>query len=169
MTLKTTYETSGACPEFEARLEDRITGEISPADATVLAAHLETCGACGAALERASVSTRLLRVAEPTPDPGPAFAHLTMAHIRQAMRDRSEEKSIWSPFVSLAWKFAATSGVAIALLLTFDISRHRGVTADGSYLTSADDSGLFSDVSYNSPDRDEFLISAQGEGTHGRR
>jgi anti-sigma factor RsiW len=168
MTLKTNYETSGACPEFEARLEDRVSGEISAADAGALGAHLETCGACRTALEHAAFSSRLMRVAEPTPDPGPGFAHMTMAHIRQAQRDGVEERSIWSPFVSLAWKFAATSGVAIALLLTFDISKHRGVSPEGTYLSSMDDSGLFSDVNYSAADRDDFLISAPGEGSHGR-
>jgi predicted anti-sigma-YlaC factor YlaD len=166
MTYNPTLETSGACPEFEARLYDRISGELSPADAAALDAHLKTCAACSAALVDASFSARLLRVAEPAADPGPSFAHLTMARIRQET-DRAEEKSIWSPFVSLAWKFAATSGVALALLLTFDISRHRE-PVDGTYISPSDDSGLFSDGNYSSQDRDDFLITTT-EGSHGKR
>jgi hypothetical protein len=92
-----------------------------------------------------------------------------MAHIRQWERDRAEEKSIWSPFVSLAWKFAATSAVAIALLLTFDVSSHHSIAADGSYLAATDDSGLFSDSGYTQQDRDDFLLTAPAEGTHGKR
>jgi anti-sigma factor RsiW len=166
MTSNPIQETSGACPELEARLYDRVSGEMSAADAAALDAHLKTCPACTAALDRATFSARLLRVAEPTPDPGPGFARITMARIRQET-DRAEEKSIWSPFVSLAWKFAATSGVALALLLTFDISRHRP-DVNGSYVSSSDESGLFSDVNYSSHDNDDFLISPadQNHGQH---
>jgi anti-sigma factor RsiW len=167
MTSDPILETSGACPELEARLYDRISGEMSCADAAVLDAHLETCVACTAAVERAWFIAPVLRVAEPAPDPGPGFAHLTMARIRQAERDRAEEKSIWSPFVSLAWKFAATAGVALALVLTFDISQHRG-SVDGAYLSPSDDTGLFSDVNYNSSDRDDFLVSP-ADVNHGQR
>jgi anti-sigma factor RsiW len=169
MTLNLDHETSGACPEFENRLEDRVSGELSAADAAVLNEHLETCGGCRAALEHVSLSPRLMRIAEPAPDPGSGFARITMARIRQAERDRADEKSIWSPFVSLAWKFAATSAVAIALLITFDVSRHHGVAADGSYLAAADDSGLFSDSAYAQSDREEFLLAPGAEGTHGKR
>jgi anti-sigma factor RsiW len=166
MTFNPTLETSGACSEFEARLYDRVSGDLSSADAAALDTHLKTCAACSAALERASFSARLLRVAEPAADPGPGFARITMARIRQEL-DRTEERSIWSPFVSLAWKFAATSGVALALLLTFDISRHR-TDVVGTALSPSDDSGLFSDVNYSSHDRDDFLISPT-EGSHGQR
>lgn len=147
-------------------MEDRVSGGISAADAVSLDVHLKTCDGCRAALEHVSFSSRLLRVAEPAADPGAGFAHMTMAVIRQSERDRADEKSIWSPFVSLAWKFAATSGVALALLLTFDISRHRD-TVDGAYVTSADDSGLFSDVNYTNNDRDDFLI-VPADGNHGQ-
>jgi anti-sigma factor RsiW len=167
MTLNPIAETSGACPEFEARLYDRVSGEMSPADAAVLDAHLKSCAACAAAVERASFSARLLRVAEPAADPGPGFARITMARIRQAESERADEKSIWSPFVSLAWKFAATAGVALALVLTFDISQHRA-SVDGTYLSPSDDAGFFSDVNYSSNDRDDFLISTT-DGNHGKR
>jgi len=167
MTSNPISETSIACPEFEARLYDRVSGELSPADAAVLDAHLKTCASCVAALERASFSSRLLRIAEPAADPGPGFAHITMARIRQAESERADEKSIWSPFVSLAWKFAATAGVALALVLTFDISQHRA-SVNGTYISPSDDTGLFSDVNYGDNDRDDFLISTT-DGSHGKR
>jgi anti-sigma factor RsiW len=167
MTSDPIIETSGACSDLEARLYDRISGEMSATDAVAVDAHLKNCPACAAALERASFSARLLRIAEPTPDPGPGFAHMTMARIRQAERDRAEERSFWSPFVSVAWKFAATAGVALALVLTFDISQHR-TTVDGTYFSPSDDSGLFSDVNYSSSDRDDFLVSPTDEN-HGKR
>lgn len=167
MTSDPILQTSGACPELEARLYDRVSGEMSVADAAALDVHLKSCTACTAALERASFSARLLRLAEPTPDPGPGFAHMTMARIRQAESDRAEEKSIWSPFVSLAWRFAATAGVALALVLTFDISQHRA-SVDGTHLSPSDDTGLFSDVNYNSSDRDDFMVSP-ADVNHGQR
>ncbi len=167
MTSDPMIQTSGACPDLEARLYDRISGEMSASDALLIDAHLKTCPACSAAFERASFSARLLRIAEPTPDPGPGFAHLTMAHIRQAQRDLAEERSIWSPFVSLAWKFAATAGVALALVLTFDISQHR-TAVDGTYLSPSGESELFSDVSFISADRDDFLVSPMDDD-HGKR
>ena len=114
-----------------------------------------------------AAATARVEVAEPAADPGPGFARITMARIRQAESERADEKSIWSPFVSLAWKFAATAGVALALVLTFDISQHRA-SMDGTYLSPSDDTGLFSDVNYSSNDRDDFLISTT-DGNHGKR
>ena len=171
MTFDPHQNSPGACPEFEALMEDRITGEISMADAAALDAHLATCSHCAQALAYIEVTPRLLRIMEPAADPGPSFAHLTMAHIRQAREmenRRAEEKSIWNPFVSLAWKFAATSAVAIALLLSFGVTRNPGTSIDGSYLSSSDDSGLFSDSGYQHTDREDFLLPEGAEGSHGR-
>ena len=172
MTYDPHYKSPGACPEFEARLEDRISGEISTADAAALEAHLAACSHCAQALAFVEATPRLLRIAEAAADPGPGFAHLTMARIRQSREmeaQRAEEKSIWNPFVSLAWKFAATSAVAVALLLTFGVTHNPGSAANGSYLASSDDSGLFSDAPYQRhSDREDFLAPDAGEGTHGR-
>ena len=171
MTFDLHHNSPGACPEFEARLEDRISGEISNADAAALDAHLSTCTHCAQALAYVEATPRLLRIAEPAADPGLGFAHMTMARIRQA-RDvevqRAEEKSIWNPFVSLAWKFAATSAVAVALLLSFGVTRNPGAAANGSYFSPGDDSGLFSDSAYQHSDREDFLLPDGAEGTHGR-
>ena len=171
MTSDLHQKSPGACPEFEARLEDRISGEISNADAAALDAHLATCSHCAQALTYVEATPRLLRIAEPAADPGPSFAHLTMARIRQAREvevQRAEEKSIWNPFVSLAWKFAATSAVAIALLLSFGVTRNAGTATDGSYMSSGDDSGLFSDSGFQHSDREDFLLPDGAEGSHGR-
>jgi anti-sigma factor RsiW len=172
MTYDPYQKSPGACPEFEALLEDRISGEISNADAAALDAHLASCSHCAQALAYVEATPRLLRIAEPAADPGPSFAHLTMAHIRQSREvenQRAEEKSIWNPFVSLAWKFAATSAVAVALLLSFGVTRNPGAGSSGSYISSGDDSGLFSDsVSQQHNDREDFLLPDGAEGTHGR-
>jgi anti-sigma factor RsiW len=170
MTYDPYQKSPGACLEFEARMEDRISGEISNADAAALDAHLATCSHCTQALAYVEATPRLLRIAEPAADPGPSFAHLTMAHIRQAREveaRRAEEKSIWNPFVSMAWKFAATSAVAVAILLSFGVTRNPAAATDGSYMSS-DDSGLFSDSGYQHTDREDFLLPDGGEGTHGR-
>jgi anti-sigma factor RsiW len=171
MTSDLYQKSPGACPEFEAHLEDRISGEISKADAAALDAHLATCSHCAQALAHVEITPRLLRIAEPAADPGPGFAHLTMARIRQARElenQRAEEKSIWNPFVSLAWKFAATSAVAVALLLSFGVTHNPKTGPDGSYMSSSDDAGLFSDAGYQHSDREDFLLPEGGEGTHGR-
>ena len=113
-----------ACSEFEALLEDHLTGELSGADAKKLAEHLENCAACSTALEHAAPSVELLRSVPPSPDPGPGFSRVVMARIRAEMSRRGEQKSIWQPFISLAWRFAATATLALAVLVTFDAVRH---------------------------------------------
>ncbi len=157
---------TGVCPEFEPLLESRIDGELSAAEALSLAEHLKSCPCCEAALVRLSLSSRLLALAEPAADPGPGFAHLTMARIRQSEALRAEEKSFWQPFVSLAWRFAATTAVALALIITVDVGTHRDNSYVASNSASAEDSGLFPDTQTSPIDRDDFLVPA-GDLKHG--
>src|SRR5271156_6196036 len=97
-----------ACTQYEAMLEDHLQGVLRGPEAAMLAGHLQSCVGCRAALEDAAASTRLLAIAEPSPDPGAGFSRIVMARIRQELRT-SEGKSIWRPFVSVAWRFAATA------------------------------------------------------------
>lgn len=147
----------GACAEFEALLEDHLTGELSGADAEKLAKHVEGCAACGDALEDAAAGTRLLHIAEAAPDPGPGFSRTVMARIR-AERDRQgEEKSIWSPFVAVAWRFAATATLALAVLVTFDASRHSQSVANVAFVPTTESHDLFTDPTRPPTSRDEVL------------
>jgi predicted anti-sigma-YlaC factor YlaD len=116
---------SGACPEYEAKLEDHLNGELSGVEARNVAAHLRSCSACSGALKDAEASVRLLRMAEPAVEPGPAFARTVMARI-QMERASSISLGMWQPFISFAWRLAATAALALALMVTYDVGRHQG-------------------------------------------
>ena len=92
----------GACSEFEALLEDHLTGDLSGADAKKLAEHLESCAACSSALEQAAPSVELLRTVPATADPGPGFSRVVMARIRAEMSKRGEQKSIWLSLIHIS-------------------------------------------------------------------
>src|SRR6202161_1382778 len=118
-----------ACLEFEALLEDHVTGDLGNADAAKLADHLESCVACTSALENAVASVDLLRTLSPAPDPGPGFWRIMMARVRQELSRLNEQKSIWQPFISLAWRFAATATLALAVFVDLESVRHNTAPA----------------------------------------
>jgi len=159
----------GACPEFEALLEDHLSGELSGADAEKLAKHMEACAACGDALEEAAAGTRLLHIAEAAPDPGPGFSRTVMARIRAEMSRRGEEKSIWQPFVVVAWRFAATATLALAVLVTFDASRHSrsASLSNVAFAPATESHDLFADPTRPPASRDEVLMMLV-ETDHGK-
>jgi len=111
---------NAACQEYEALLEDRLSGVLGGADARKLAAHLASCAGCRAALDDAQAGARLLKAAalasEGLPDPG--FAHRVMARIN-VHEQAAERAGFWLPFVPLAWRFAAGAALAVALLLAY--------------------------------------------------
>jgi hypothetical protein len=116
------YKTS-ACPEYEALLEDSISGEIGGADAVRLSEHLNSCSGCRDAREFVARAPRLLRLAEATADPGPGFSRDVMARIRTD-RDVRAERGFWQPLVSMGWRFAATATLALAVLVAYDTTSH---------------------------------------------
>ncbi|MGH9735368.1 MAG: zf-HC2 domain-containing protein [Candidatus Acidiferrales bacterium] len=120
---------SGACSEYEARLEDYLAGHLVGAEAKAVADHLGQCGGCRAAFEEAATTARLLRVMEPTPDPGTGFARITMARISQQLATE-QGKGFWQPFVALAWRFAATVAVVLALGLSYEAARAHWAPAE---------------------------------------
>ena len=126
---------SAACSEYEAALEDHLSGDLGGPEAAALSEHLKTCRGCRAAVDEAALSTRLLRVAEPAADPGPGFSHLVMARVRAELH-LNEGKSVWQSFVSVAWRFAATAAFALVLLVTFGVSRHNQFQPDQSLLAT---------------------------------
>ena len=90
-TMEGEYRSS-ACSEYEALLEDSVSGEIGGADAVRLSDHLKDCAGCREALDNAAVSSRILRLAEATADPGPGFARGVMARIRVDKDVRAETR-----------------------------------------------------------------------------
>ena len=114
---------SSACRDYEALLEDSISGEIGGADALRLSEHLKGCAGCREARDEAALSPRLLRLMEATADPGPEFARDVMARIR-ADRGVRAERGFWQPLISMGWRFAATATVALALLVAYDARSH---------------------------------------------
>jgi Putative zinc-finger len=114
---------SSACPEYEALLEDSVSGEIGGADAIRLSEHLKSCAGCREAREHVALTPRLLHLTEATSDPGPGFSRDVMARIRTD-RDVRAERGFWQPLVSMAWRFAATATLALAVLVAYDTTSH---------------------------------------------
>ena len=156
--LNAEYRTK-ACSRYEAALEDYLNGEFADGQTATLKEHLQTCSGCAAALAEAQVAARLLRAAEPTADPGAGFARVTMARIRGEL-ETLEEKSIWRPFVSLAWKLSATAALALVLLVTFDVQHHHNrLDRDELAIMAANETPeLLSDEARLPSNRDETLI-----------
>jgi anti-sigma factor RsiW len=165
--LNAEYRTS-ACREYEAALEDYVNGEFADSETARLKEHLKACSGCTEALADAQVAARLLRAGEPTADPGPGFARVTMARIRGEM-ETLEEKSIWRPFVALAWKLSATAALALVLLVTFDVKqRNNRLDQDELAIMAANEAPeLLSDEGRQPSNRDEMLILMAEEG-HGK-
>jgi hypothetical protein len=110
-----------------------------------------------------------LRSVPPSPDPGPGFSRVVMARIRAEMSRRGEQKSIWQPFISLAWRFAATATLALAVLVTFDAVRHiqYGPQTNMDYATVTETRDLFPDPSSPPANRDEVLMMV-ADTNHGQ-
>lgn len=123
-TTRMDADVNSACSEYEAKLEDYLGGQLTGSDAKSVADHLAQCRQCSAAVELAAASARLLALAEPARDPGAGFARVTMARIRQELA-ADESRSFWQPFVAVAWRFAATVTVALALTLSYQAVRAR--------------------------------------------
>jgi hypothetical protein len=73
----------------------------------------------------------LLAIAEPSPDPGPGFSRIVMARIRQQLQ-ANEGKSIWRPFVSVAWRVAASAAFALVMMVSFELGRQSQSQSDQS-------------------------------------
>jgi predicted anti-sigma-YlaC factor YlaD len=165
MSMNEEYRTT-ACSQYEAVLEDHLHGDLGGREATELAEHLKTCSGCRAALDEAVLSARLLRVAEPAADPGPGFSHVVMARIRAELH-LNEAKSVWQPFVSLAWRFAATAAVALVILVSFDMGRHSQIRQDESLLATNRLPELVPDQSSVPTSSDDVLL-LMAETNHGK-
>lgn len=154
-----------ACSQHEALLEDLVNGDLGGPEAASLTAHLKGCAGCRAAFENAAAGTRVLRLAEPTPDPGPAFAHQVIARIRT--QAAVESKSIWTPFVSMAWKFAATAAMGLAVLVTFNV-RQGSYSPDDVTITSPSESHDLLSVDPANPRNADDVLILMAESDHGQ-
>ena len=150
-----------ACGQYEATLEDHVNGELAEAETAKLAEHLKACSGCTNALAEAQVSARLLRAGEPAADPGAGFSRIAMARIRSEMENR-EEKSIWRPFVSLAWKLSASAALVLIMLVTFDARHHGNLETqtqnEFAVIAANEAPELLSDEARLPLNRDETLI-----------
>lgn len=117
-----------ACKQFEPLLADYLFGECKPAESARVELHLRECKSCSGALENARAGAGFLRVGLPLldkgPEPRPEFARLTMARIRVEAEQSLERTGFWQPFVSFAWRFAATAMLALVILLTYAVRGH---------------------------------------------
>ncbi len=156
-----------ACPEYEMLLEDFLSGGLVGADAARATAHLETCVACRGALEEAAAGARLLKVtgilAGPAAEPGLAFARIVMARIRSAKQPDAPEARFWRPFVSLAWRFAATAALALAALVTYATVRHGSAYGNNPVAAQTETRDIFSPDPVQAPaSRDDVLMMVAG-------
>jgi len=158
---------SGACPEYEVSLEDFLGGELSGAEKREVAEHLQSCLACQSAVTDAGAGSRLLGLMDASPDPGPAFARIVMARIRSEEVAR-QSRGFWQPFVSLAWRFAATAALALVVMVTYDVRfRQAGAAAGGASVQQSDIHDLFTtDADRAATNPDDALIPA-AEENHG--
>ncbi len=157
-----------ACTEYEVLLEDFVNGELRGADAKTLAEHLKDCGGCRSAFQDASACARLLHLAAPTPDPGAGFARVVMARIR-AEDSAADGKSMWQPFVSLAWRFAATAAVGLVALMTYDLSGHARQARIMASVQPAEARDLFSSDPANPPRTQDDVLMMVLESNHGKQ
>lgn len=120
-----------ACPDYEVRLEDFLSGKLSGADKREVADHVQSCASCKAAMDDAEMTSRLLRLMQAAPDPGPAFSRIVMARIRTEEVAR-QSRGFWQPFVSLAWRFAATAALAFVVMVTYDVTWHQSSSSSSA-------------------------------------
>jgi anti-sigma factor RsiW len=158
---------SGACPEYEAKLEDFLGGDLSGAEKREVTEHLQSCSACRTAVNHADGSSRLLSFMDASPDPGPAFARIVMARVRTEEAAR-QSRGFWQPFVSLAWRFAATAALALVVMVTYDVRFHQaGAAPGGPTVQQGDTRDLFTTDADRLPtNRDDVLIMV-AEENHG--
>ena len=119
-----------ACRQYEALLDDYMGGRLDVGGAKMASEHLAGCDDCRNAFEASMEGAHLFSVAGFTLDrdapPSPAFSRTVMARIGvEKARHTAERLSYWQPFVSFAWRFAATAMLALMLLLTYAV-RGRG-------------------------------------------
>jgi anti-sigma factor RsiW len=159
-----------ACSQHEALLEDLVTGALHAADAQRVEAHALECAGCRQALRDARESMELLRLAQATPDPGPGFARVVMARIRQEESLRAEEKGgLWGATVAVASRLALSATLALGLLLAYGTLGNSGQSSNLTAVEAASNSSpdLFGDPIERPASRDAMLMMV-AEPSHGK-
>jgi Putative zinc-finger len=160
-----TEPNSTVCSQYEILLEDSLEGPLGGPDAQRLSEHVRTCANCRVALEDAAASNRLLRLAEPTPDPGPAFTRLVMARIRT--EQQSDERSLWRLVAAFARPFALSATLALGLMLAYDAYLAPSPNTESAALQSSDARELLSDPGAVPATADDTLLMVV-ETDHGK-
>jgi anti-sigma factor RsiW len=160
---------SKACSEYEAQLEDYVSGELDGAAADQAAAHWKSCAGCREALEQAATASRWLRAGAALPDAPPAFARTVMARIGKEEDERVARTGFWQPFVSLGWRFAATATLALGALLAYTArwGSQSQPNVAVARLTEARD--LFSAEPARAPSNEDEALMMVAENNHGNQ
>ena len=92
---------------------------------------------------------------------------MVMARVRKEKEERAAVgASSWQPLISLAWRFAATETLALAILLTYAVAGLKRPQAELAAVSSAEMHDIFSPDPTRAPaDRDEVLMMV-GESGH---
>jgi hypothetical protein len=151
-----------ACTRHEHLLEDYLAGALSGAQSEWVATHLTTCEGCRRAVSDARAGSYLWRLAgslaTAPSEPHAAFARTVMARIRDYQMSR-EGAGLWNPFVTLAWKFAATAALALLIMVTYAVSRADQNQIEGISVAQAALPDIFSPVPSRNPNiRDEAIL-----------
>jgi anti-sigma factor RsiW len=160
---------SRACAEYEAQLEDYLSGELDNAAAERAAAHWKSCTGCREALERATTASRWLRVGAALPDAPPAFARTVMARIQMAEDDRAARTGFWQPFVSLGWRFAATATLALGILLAYTARFGGGPQPNVAAVRPTEARDIFSPEPARAPSSGDEVLMMVAESNHGNQ
>jgi len=151
----------GACEKYEALLEDYLSGELGSTDARAVAEHCQHCAGCRDALKMGAESARLLHAAPSSDDPGPGFARMVMARIRNA-ESETVRANFWQPFVSFGWRFAATASLAVFALVSYNAGWGRRPQPNGIALRPMD---IFAPEPARAPSNgDEVLMMVADSG-----
>lgn len=158
-----------ACREFEAQLEDSLTGQLGGAEGERLSAHLSSCTACRQALEEARLGGQFARLAQqPTEDPGAAFTRRVMSVIRDEEARRSVAWNFWRPIEVLALRLSMAATLALALLCGYGVMHSRFSTpAEVEMAGQPEVRELFPEPMHQPTTHDEILMSI-ADKSHGK-
>jgi anti-sigma factor RsiW len=154
------------CEQYESLLEDSVEGQLEGPEAQALAAHVNTCANCRAALDEARSSSRLLSLGEATPDPGPAFTHQVMARIRTEAQ--SEDRSLWRLMAAFARPFAVSATLALGIMLAYSAYWAPNQLTDTVTVQQSDTHELLSDPGAVPATADDTLMMVV-ETDHGKQ
>ena len=160
---------NSACAEREPQIEDLLSEELHGAERERLVQHIQDCAGCTAAFESAKLSQRLLRVAGPSQDPGPAFTRMVLARIRtEQQASGASDKKYWQPLVAFASRFAISATLALGLLVAYGTMTKVVHAPSVASLGASQPSEIFPDPSNAARSRDDVMLWL-AENNHGKQ